>query len=229
MEEDEDNRQKRGYGVNRSKPSGKDDEGLRKLLTDQLKDLYWAEKALTKAIPKMIQKATSEELIAALEDHLHVTEQQAQKLEEAFELLGEKASAKKCKAMEGLIKEADDIISELEEGSVRDAGIICAAQKVEHYEIASYGCLSTYAEILDELDVAEIMEEILQEEKEADRTLSQIARAINWEAAEEDTEEEDENEADDETEEDEMEDDTEFEKTGNDPTASRVKTKTTNT
>src|SRR5688572_20011348 len=175
-----------------SRPSGKDDEGLRKLLTDQLKDMYWAEKALLKAIPKMIKNASSQELIEALNEHLQVTEEQVEKVEDIFEAIGEKASAKKCEAMAGLIKEAEEIMSDLDKGSVRDAGIICAAQKVEHYEIATYGCLSTYAEILDEMEAYELLEEILEEEKDADETLTQIAREINWEAAEEDENEEEE-------------------------------------
>jgi ferritin-like metal-binding protein YciE len=161
--------------------------------------MYWAEKALTKAIPKMIEKASSRELINALNEHLDVTEDQIEKLEEVFSLLGEKASGKKCPAMEGLVKEANEIIREMEKGSVRDAGIICAAQKVEHYEIATYGCLSTYAQILDEMEAVDILEEILQEEKDADVTLTQIAQSINWEAAEEgeDYDEDDEDTSDD--------------------------------
>ena len=207
----QDDYRQRNYSSNESmiysRPMGKEDEGLRKLLTDQLKDMYWAEKALLKAIPKMIKNASSQELIEALNEHLQVTEEQVEKVEEVFEALGEKASAKKCEAMAGLIKEAEEIMSDLDKGSVRDAGIICAAQKVEHYEIATYGCLSTYAEILDEMEAYELLEEILEEEKDADKTLTQIAREINWEAVEEDEEEEEEEESEEEEDEEEDEDD----------------------
>lgn len=178
----------------RSRPSGKDDEGLRKLLTDQLKDMYWVEKELTKSIPKLINKATSPDLKNVLKEHLHTTETQVQRVKEIFGVLGEKPSAKKCVAMEGLIKEADEITTSLDEGSVRDAGIICAAQKIEHYEIATYGCLSTYAEILNEMEATDLLEEILQEEKDADKTLTQVAQEINWEASEQ--EEDDEEDTD---------------------------------
>jgi ferritin-like metal-binding protein YciE len=171
-----------------SYPSGKNEEGLRKLFVAQLKDMYWAEKALTKALPKMIQHASSDELKNGIEEHLEVTHEQVTKLEEVFELIGMKAAAKKCEAMEGLIEEANEIFSEMEEGPVRDAGIICAAQKVEHYEMATYGCLATYAEMLDEQEAANILHEILEEEKEADEKLSVAANTINWEALEEEEE-----------------------------------------
>jgi len=118
-------------------------EMLEKFMHDSLKDIYWAEKHLTKAIPKMIRAATNETLISALEDHLEVTEGHVSRLEEVFELFGKKAQAKKCEAMEGLTKEAESIIEETEEGtSTRDVGIIMAAKKVEHYEIATYGGLT---------------------------------------------------------------------------------------
>jgi ferritin-like metal-binding protein YciE len=160
-------------------------EGLRELFVTELKDIYWAEKALVKALPKMAKKATSEELVAAIEEHLAVTENQVSRLEEVFELIGEKAVAKKCEAMSGLIEEAEEIMSETE-GVVRDAGIISAAQKVEHYEIASYGTLVAFAETLGESDAADILKQTLEEEKEADMSLTQIAEsAINVEAAEE--------------------------------------------
>ena len=116
---------------------------LEKFMHDSLKDIYWAEKHLTKAIPKLIKAATNETLISALEEHLEVTEEHVSRLEEVFELFGKKAQAKKCEAMEGLTKEAESIIEETEEGtSTRDVGIIMAAQKVEHYEIATYGGLT---------------------------------------------------------------------------------------
>jgi ferritin-like metal-binding protein YciE len=177
-----------------SKTGGLNDGSkLHKLLVDELKDIYWAEKALTKAIPKMIKNASSEELIAALEEHLTETEEQVAKVEEVFEILGEKAQAKKCEAMEGLIKEAEELMSDNEEGVIRDAAIISAGQKVEHYEIASYGTLVAFANTLGYTDAAEILEEILEEEKNADMKLTEVAEtAVNIEAAEEDEEEEEE-------------------------------------
>jgi len=162
-------------------------QGLRDLFEAELKDIYWAEKALTKAIPKMIKNATSEELLAALKDHLSVTEQQVSRAEEVFSLLNIKPQAKKCEAMAGLIKEAEEIMEETEKGVVRDAGIISAAQKVEHYEIATYGTLSAFAKTLGEEEVVALLEQTLSEEKDADSSLSKIAEAsINLEAADED-------------------------------------------
>jgi ferritin-like metal-binding protein YciE len=166
------------YGIEESK--------LMKLFEDSLKDVYWAEKALTKAIPKMVKKATSSELIEALENHLEETEAQVEKVEQVFEIIGKKATAKKCEAMNGLIKEAEEIMKESEDGAMRDAGIIAAAQKVEHYEIATYGTLRTFAQTLGLEDAAQILEEILDEEKSADEKLTDVAVAtINMQAAEE--------------------------------------------
>ena len=163
--------------------------GLRDLFIDGLKDIYWAEKALTKALPKMIDNATSEELVTALTDHLAVTEEQVTRLEEVFNLIGEKAQAKKCPAMEGLIKEGGEIIESTAEGVVRDAGIIAAGQKVEHYEIATYGTLCAFAKILGENEAAELLLQTLNEEKEADDKLSEVAEgSINVDAADEDEE-----------------------------------------
>jgi len=159
---------------------------LMKLFEEELKDIYWAEKALTKAIPKMVKNATSAELIEALENHLLETEEQVKRVEQVFELTGKKAVAKKCEAMEGLIKEAEEIMEECEEGAMRDAGIISAGQKVEHYEIASYGTLRQFAETLGLADAAALLEETLNEEKVADEKLTEVAvSAINVEASEE--------------------------------------------
>jgi ferritin-like metal-binding protein YciE len=161
-----------------------DSSKLQKLFEEELKDIYWAEKALTKAIPKMIKKATSEELIDALESHLEETEGHVQRCEQVFEMLGEKAQAKKCEAMDGLITEAEDIMSESDEGVMRDAGIISAAQKVEHYEIATYGTLRQFAKTLGLNEIADLLEETLNEEKNADEKLTTVAEsAINVEAA----------------------------------------------
>jgi ferritin-like metal-binding protein YciE len=161
-----------------------DHSKLHKLFEDELKDIYWAEKALTKAIPKMIKKATSEDLIEALENHLEETEGHVQRCEQVFELLGKTAQAKKCEAMDGLITEAEDIMSESDEGVMRDAGIISAAQKVEHYEIATYGTLKTFAKTLGLDEIADILEETLNEEKNADETLTSVAEStINVKAS----------------------------------------------
>ncbi len=162
-------------------------EGLRQLFIDSLKDIYWAEKALTKALPKMAKNATTERLVMAIEDHLGVTENQITRLEEVFAIVGEKAVAKKCDAMEGLIKEGEGIMEETEPGAVRDAGIIAASQKIEHYEIATYGTLVAFAITLGENEAAELLGATLAEEKEADVTLTEAAyHNINFEAADAD-------------------------------------------
>jgi ferritin-like metal-binding protein YciE len=167
-------------------------ELLEKFFYDSLKDIYWAEKHLTKALPKMKKAATSEELKAALEEHLEVTEGHVARLEEVFEVLGKKAQAKKCEAMEGLTKEGESIIEETEAGtSTRDVGIILAAQKVEHYEIATYGGLAQLAKTMGLDEVHELLGQTLQEEKEADENLTSIAENdINLGAEEEGEEEE---------------------------------------
>jgi len=157
---------------------------LQELFVDQLKDLYWAEKALTKALPKMVKNCTSPELISALEEHLAVTEEQVSRLEEVFDSIDEKAVAKKCAAMEGLIDEAEEMMESTTKGVVRDAAIIAAAQKVEHYEIASYGTLCAFAKTLGHNEAAALLEETLNEEKDADSNLTAIAESsINFEAA----------------------------------------------
>lgn len=157
---------------------------LNELFVNALKDIYWAEKALTKALPKMIKNASSPELQEAISDHLEETEEQVKRLEEVFSVIGEKAVAKKCEAMDGLIKEGEEIMKDTEKGVVRDAGIISAAQKVEHYEIASYGTLCAFAKTLGKNDAVSLLEETLNEEKGADEKLSDIAEAsINVEAA----------------------------------------------
>ena len=177
-----------------SKPEGGAAEGnsqLEKFFTDSLKDIYWAEKALTKALPKMQKAATTEELKSAIEEHLAQTKEQVTRLEQVFELFGEKPQAKKCDAMEGLIKEGEGVIEDTEDGSMtRDAAIIIAAQKVEHYEIATYGGLVQLAKTLGNEEAAGILQETLDEEKATDEGLTEIAEgSINW-AAEQETEEE---------------------------------------
>jgi ferritin-like metal-binding protein YciE len=153
-----------------------DETMLRELFVEELKDIYWAEKHLTKALPKMKKAATSEELASAFEEHLDVTYVQIERIEEVFEILGMAPRAKKCEAMEGLVKEAQDHIDELPKGSmVRDAGLIISAQKVEHYEIAAYGSLVQLAKTMGENDIADILEETLEEEKETDQLLTELA------------------------------------------------------
>jgi ferritin-like metal-binding protein YciE len=162
-------------------------EMLQKFFYDSLKDIYWAEKHLTKALPKMAKKATSEELVSALEEHLEVTEEHIARLEQVFEILGKKAQAKKCEAMEGLTKEAESVMEETEDGSsTRDVGIIISAQKVEHYEIAAYGGLAQLAKTMGLDEVANILGQTLEEEKQADENLTTIAENnINIQAEEE--------------------------------------------
>ncbi len=165
---------------------------LLELFTDGIKDIYWAEKHLLKAIPKMQKAATSEELKNAFAEHLEVTRNQITRLEQVFELLGKKAQAKKCEAMDGISKEGESIIEETPKGtSTRDVGLILAAQKVEHYEIATYGGLTQLAKTLGMDEISGLLAETLEEEKEADSLLSDIAENnINIEAAEEEEEDE---------------------------------------
>ncbi|HWA34923.1 MAG TPA: ferritin-like domain-containing protein [Cyclobacteriaceae bacterium] len=175
--------------ANSQNSGGDQSSQLRKLFEEELKDIYWAEKALTKAIPKMIKQATSEDLINALENHLQETENQVTRAEQVFNSLGMEPKAKKCDAMAGLIKEAEEIMEECEDGVMRDAGIISAAQKVEHYEIATYGTLRQFAETLGFDEAVSLLESTLEEEKAADGKLSEVAEgAINIEAAETPTE-----------------------------------------
>lgn len=161
-------------------------DGLKEFYIDCLKDIYWAEKALTKALPKMAKNASDKNLISVLEEHLSETEEQISRLERVFELVGKKAVAKKCEAMDGLIKEGQDIMESTEIGPVRDAGIIAASQKIEHYEIATYGTLCAFAKTLGYDDAAKILHETLEEEKGADLNLTERAyNNINFEATEE--------------------------------------------
>ena len=159
-------------------------DGIRGLFVAELKDIYWAEKALLKAIPKMIKKATDSELIEALTGHLEDTQKHITRVENIFGLINVKLAAKKCEAMFGLIKEAEEIMKETEAGMVRDAGIISAVQKIEHYEIATYGTLRTFAYTIEENTTAGLLQETLNEEKAADVKLSEIAESyINAAAA----------------------------------------------
>lgn len=148
---------------------------LKDLFEDSLKDIYWAEKALLKALPKMMKNASHEKLKKAIEKHIAETETHVERLEGCFKSLGKKAQAKKCDAMQGLIDEGSSIIEETKPGPVRDAGIIAAAQKVEHYEIATYGTLAAFAKILKEKDCLKNILETLNEEKKCDQLLSKVA------------------------------------------------------
>ena len=155
-----------------------EESALNELFIDELKDIYWAEKHLAKALPKMAKAATSEELRAAIENHKQETDNHVTRLESVFESIGEKAAGKKCDAMEGLLKEGESIIEDTRDGSItRDAGLISAAQKVEHYEIASYGTLRTLAATLGYDEAVELLEATLQEEKNTDGLLTQLAEA----------------------------------------------------
>jgi len=183
------NMKRDGKSTASKKPISKQNQTmLEELLIEELRDIYWAEQHLVKALPKMQEASTSEELAAAFEEHLAVTEEQVTRLEEVFELLGQKATGKKCEAMQGLVSEAESIISDTEEGSAtRDVALIIAAQKVEHYEIAAYGSLATLAKTLGRDEVANLLGETLEEEKETDELLTQIAENnINMVAAMED-------------------------------------------
>jgi ferritin-like metal-binding protein YciE len=165
-----------------------DSSALMELFVDGLKDIYWAENHLIKNLPKMLKAAGSPELKAAITDHIEVTQQQARRLEKVFGLLEQKAQAKKCDAMEGLVKEGNSIVEETEKGTAtRDVGIILAAQKIEHYEIATYGGLAQLAKTLGLDEVKNLLGQTLDEEKEADELLTKVAENnINVKASQED-------------------------------------------
>ena len=166
-------------------------DSMNALLLDELRDIYDAEKRLTKAIPKLAKKATSDELRSALEEHLEETEQQVQRLEQAFEHLGERAKAKPCAGMRGIIEEGDEHVGEdYDDDDLRDAVIIGSAQRVEHYEIAAYGTAIAHARLLEHDEVVGLLEESLAEEKAADKKLTEIAESVvNLEAMSDEHEE----------------------------------------
>jgi ferritin-like metal-binding protein YciE len=158
---------------------------LERLFEDELKDIYWAEKALVRALPKLLRNVTSEELYKVLEDNLTETEDHVVRLENVFRTLGKEPKAKKCEAMAGLIREAEETMSHTEMGTMRDAGIISAVQKVEHYEMASYGTLRTFASTLGLDKAVNLLQTNLDEERAADNRLSDLAMsAIHFETAE---------------------------------------------
>ena len=175
---------------------------LRDLFVHELKDIYSAEKQITKALPKLAKAASSKELSQALKNHLEVTQKQIERLEDIFEIIGKSPRGPKCEGMEGLLKEGSKLLEEDADDAVLDAALICAAQKVEHYEIAAYGCLVTYAEQLGEDQAVRLLQETLQEEGDADKDLTKLASTINLEAQEP----EEENDEDDEDEEEESDD-----------------------
>ncbi|MGZ4813565.1 MAG: ferritin-like domain-containing protein [Terriglobales bacterium] len=157
-------------------------ENLQQLFLKELRDLYDAEKQITDALPKMIDAAKYPELKTALQEHLDVTKRQIARLDRVFEMLAEDPTGETCKGMKGVLKEGSEIVSQGGDPSTVDAGIISAAQRVEHYEMAGYGTVRTYAELLGQPEIAQLLQETLNEEKEADETLTEIARGVNLEA-----------------------------------------------
>jgi ferritin-like metal-binding protein YciE len=174
-------------------------EALKELYIDELKDIYNAENQLVKALPKMAKAATSEDLSSGFEAHLEQTRGHIQRLEQIFKALDEKPTGKKCKGMEGLIAEGQEMMGEDFDDDVMDAALISAAQRVEHYEIAAYGTVRTYAELLGEDEAVQLLEQTLEEEKETDQKLTDLASEINvkamGEGSEEDSTEEEDEEA----------------------------------
>jgi len=165
-------------------------KNLRDLFIDELKDMYDAEMRLTQTLPKMAKAANSKELTRAIENHLEQTEEHVRRIERVMESIDETPERKTCKAMVGLLQEGDELMKEDGSPSLKDAALICAAQKVEHYEIATYGCLRTWAQQLDEDEAVKLLQRTLDEEAQADETLSEIAQTLNAEAAEGDENEE---------------------------------------
>jgi len=157
-------------------------ESIEDLFLDELKDLYSAEKQITKALPKMVKAASTQELSAAFDSHLQETKGHVERLEEIFEKLGKRGTGKTCEGMKGVLEEGSEVIQEIEKGPVRDAALIAAAQRVEHYEIAGYGSVRSFAELLGKQDIVELLEETLQEEKAADEKLTTISGSVNQEA-----------------------------------------------
>lgn len=157
---------------------------LQELYVEQLADLYSAEQQIIKALPDLIEAAQSEELRSALTEHLEVTREHATRIESIFEDLDQEIEKEKCKGMEGVIKEGSELVEDIDDEDVRDAGIIAAAQRVEHYEMAGYGTARTYASLLGYDDAANLLQKTLTEEKEADQKLTSLAEELNVEALE---------------------------------------------
>ena len=181
------------------------DNTLRELFIDELRDLYDAESRLVKALPKMAKASNSDELRSGIEHHLQQTKQHVERLKEVLTSLDEKPSGKKCPGMIGILQEGEELMDEDYDGSVMDAALISAAQRVEHYEIAAYGCVHTWAQELGEENAAELLEKTLNEEKETDAKLSELAEQINASANSEAESELDEGEEEAEEEQEEPE------------------------
>jgi ferritin-like metal-binding protein YciE len=152
---------------------------LEQLLINELKDLHSAEKQITKALPKMAKAAKSPELRAAFENHLEETKEHVERLDQIFETLGKSSRGKVCHGMQGVIEEGSEVLEDTEKGAVRDAALISAAQRVEHYEIAAYGTVREYASLLGQQEVANLLEKTLEEEKAADEKLNEISKQVN--------------------------------------------------
>ncbi len=168
-------------------------ETFKELFEETLKDIYYAEKAILKALPKMAKKASSKKLQTAFTKHQKETEKQVDRLEQVFELLGKRASGKKCPAIDGIIEEGEEVMKEAKDDTIRDAAMLAAAQSVEHYEISRYGTLVAWAEKMGMSDAAELLQATLDEEKATDEALTGLAESeINVDAQESDEEEEDE-------------------------------------
>src|SRR5205085_27281 len=159
---------------------------VRELLVEELKDIFDAEHRLTKALPKLAKAADDESLAAAFEDHLKQTEEHVTRLERVFEILGETAKRKTCKAMVGLLEEGQEIMDEEAPPSIKDLGIIAAAQKVEHYEIATYGCLRAWAERIGESQIVKLLQKTLDEESAADEKLTSVSESLDVDESSED-------------------------------------------
>ena len=154
-------------------------DSIEKLLLEELKDLHSAETQITKTLPKLIKAASSQELKKAFEKHLKETEGQIERLDQIFEILGKKSANKTCAGMKGILAEGSEMLQETETGEVRDAALISAAQRVEHYEISAYGTVRAYAEQMDQSKVANLLQETLEEEKATDEKLTEISKKIN--------------------------------------------------
>jgi len=154
-------------------------ESLEELFIDELKDLYSAEKQITKALPKMVKAATSPDLKEALQNHLEETKNQIQRLEAIFEKLGKRGTGKTCEGMKGVLAEGAEVMQELKKGELRDSGMITAAQRVEHYEMAGYGGVREFARLLGQREIMGLLDETLKEEEAADKKLTQVAKTVN--------------------------------------------------
>jgi ferritin-like metal-binding protein YciE len=154
-------------------------DSIEKLFVEELKDLHSAETQITRTLPKLIKAASSADLKKAFENHLKETEGQIERLDQIFEILGKKSTNKTCAGMKGILTEGSEILQETETGDVRDAALISAAQRVEHYEMAAYGTVRSYAEQMDQSEIADLLQETLEEEKAADEKLTEISKKIN--------------------------------------------------